>query len=128
MLHPKQFKVNEAWIAFKLNNEPIRTQQDGEFDFLALMNAASCFILGSLPVPLAQGEPTQLESQRLMQEAQAHKKRWPKKLFVPSEQPAQFLTAVAARLGIGVVRLAEKELSLFIGEAQDSFKELRATQ
>ncbi len=28
MLHPNQFQVNEAWIAFKLNDIPIPTDRD----------------------------------------------------------------------------------------------------
>jgi hypothetical protein len=45
MLHPSQFKINEAWIAFRLNGAPIRTERDGDFNCIALMDAASCFIL-----------------------------------------------------------------------------------
>jgi len=47
MLEPNQIEVNEAWIAFRINSAPIRTEQDGDFDFIVLMDAASCFILGS---------------------------------------------------------------------------------
>lgn len=123
MLHPSQFKVNEAWIAFKLNDEPIHTVQDGDFHFVALMDAASCFILSSAPVPAQQGEPTQLESKRVLKEGQAHKKRWPKTLLVPAAQPAHFLAAEAERLGIEVVRVAEEELLPFISEAREGFIE-----
>lgn len=123
MLHPTQFKVNEAWVAFKLNDEPIRTEQDGDFHFLALMDAASCFILSSAPVPITQAEPTQLESMRLLKEAQTHKKQWPRTLFVPTEQPAQFLVAEAELLGIEVLRVPEEQLVPLIGEAQEGFRE-----
>jgi hypothetical protein len=123
VLHPNQFKVNEAWIAFKLNDEPLHTEQDGDFDFLALMDAASCFILGFTPIPAKQAEPTQLESKRLLKEGQAHKKRWPKTLFVAAEQPAQFLVAEAERLGIDAVRVAEEQLSAFIDEVREGFWE-----
>jgi hypothetical protein len=123
VLHPNQFKVNEAWIAFQLNDEPIHTEQDGDFNFLALMDAASCFILSSTPVAATQGESTQLEAKRLLREGQAHKKQWPKTLFVPTEQVAQLLVAEAEQLGIGVVRVAEAELLPFIGEAQEGFRE-----
>jgi hypothetical protein len=121
VLHPNQFKVNEAWIAFKLNDDPIHTERDGDFDFLALMDAASCFILGFTPVPARQAEPTPLESKRLLKEGQTHKKRWPKTLFIPAEQPARFLVEEAERVGIGVVRIAEEQLSPFIGEARELF-------
>lgn len=123
MLHPDQFEVNEAWIAFKLNDEPIHTEQDGDFDFLALMDAASCIILGFVPVPAKLAEPTQPDSNRLLKQGHAHKKQWPSTLFIPTEQPAQLLAAEAERLGIGVVRVAEARLLLFIGEAREGFRE-----
>lgn len=123
VLHPNQFKVNEAWIAFQLNDEPIRTERDGDFNFLALMDAASCFILSSTPVAATQAEPTQLEAKRLLEEGQAHKKYWPKTLFVPANQAAQFLVTEAERLGIDVVRVAAEQLLPFIGEAQEGCRE-----
>lgn len=123
VLHPDQFKVNEAWILFQLTDEPIHTERDGDFNFLALMDAASCLILGSATVAATQVEPTQLEAKRLLKEGQAHKKRWPKTLFVPTEQPAQFLMAEAERLGIDVVRIPAEQLLPFIGEAQQGFRE-----
>lgn len=52
MLHPQQFEVNEAWIAFRLNGAPVRTERDGDFNCIALMDAASCFILGSQFIPV----------------------------------------------------------------------------
>jgi len=123
VLHPNEFQVDEAWIAFKLNDQPIHTEQDGDFDFLALMDAASCFILGFVTIPATRDEPTQLDSKRLLQQGHAHKQQWPQTLFVPTEQPTQFLAAEAERLGIGVVRVAEDQLLLFIGEARESFRE-----
>ena len=45
-VHPNQFHVDEAWIVFKLNDEPLRTDRDGLFNIICLMDAASCFILG----------------------------------------------------------------------------------
>ncbi|MEB2318254.1 MAG: hypothetical protein OZ935_06230 [Pseudomonadota bacterium] len=123
MLHPNQFDVNEAWIVFQLNDAPIRTEQDGDFNFLALMDAASCFILTSAPVATTQVEPTRLEAKRLLTEAHAHKKRWPDTLFVPSGLAAQLVVAEAERLGMDVVRVAEEQLLPFIGEAQEGFSE-----
>ncbi len=123
MLHPNQFQVNEAWIVFKLNDEPIHTKQEGDLYFLALMDAASCFILGSAPVAAMAAELTQMESRRLLQEGKAHKMQLPKTLFVPTELPAQSLVEEAERVGIEVVRVEEFQLLIFIGEAREGFKE-----
>ncbi|MBY0246891.1 MAG: hypothetical protein K2Q17_04405 [Nitrospiraceae bacterium] len=123
VLHPNQFQVNEAWIAFKLNDRPIRTEQDGDFDFIALMDTASCFILSSASVPAHGAEPTEMESRRLLQQGQERKKQLPKTLLVPSGQPAQFLAAAARRKGIEVVCVEENQLLIFIGEAREGFRE-----
>lgn len=123
MLHPSQFQVLEAWIAFKLNGAPIRTEQDGSFDFMALMDAASCFILGSTPVSAKATELSRVESRRLLEEGHAHRKQWPQTLFVPDHQPAHHLSKEAERHGITVVRVSEDQLLSFIGEARESFRE-----
>jgi hypothetical protein len=123
VLHPNQFQVNEAWIAFKLNDRPIHTEQDGDFDFIALMDAASCFILSSAPVPANVAELTELESRRLLLQGQERKKQFPKTLLVPSGQPTQFLAAAARRKGIEVVCVEENQLLIFIGEAREGFRE-----
>jgi hypothetical protein len=123
MLHPSQFQVNEAWIAFKLNDQPIHTEQDGDFNFVALIDAASCFILSSAPSKADRTGLGELEARRLLEEGQAHKQELPKTLFVPKEHPETVLVAEAERLGIEVVRVSEEQVLPLIGEAKQSFKE-----
>jgi hypothetical protein len=123
VLHPNQYKVNEAWIFFKVNDEPVHTELDGDFDFLALMDAASCFILSYVPVAANAAEPTQMESRRLLIEGKSRRMQLPKTLFVPIEQYARFLVAEAEQLGIEVVRVEEYQLLVFIGEAREGFRE-----
>ena len=95
MLHANQFHFNEAWIAFKLNDAPLHTEADGDFDFIALMDAASCFILSSASVPANAAEPTKMEAKRLLMQGKAHKLQFPKTLFIPTDQPAEYLTLEA---------------------------------
>lgn len=123
MLHPNQFQVNAAWIAFKLNDAPIPTQSDGDLNFIALMDAASCFILSSAIVPASEPEPSKMEARRLLKEAEAHKQQFPRTLFIPSAQPANLLTVEAERQGITVIRAGEDELLPFIAEAREAFGE-----
>ena len=123
VLHPNQFQVNEAWIVFKLNDAPISTESDGDFNFIALMDAASCFILSSAPVPASSAESSKLESRRLLKEGRAHKQQLPKTLFIPSNQPATLVATEAERQGITVVRVPEDQLLVFLGEARESFKD-----
>jgi hypothetical protein len=123
MLHPKHFEVNEAWIAFRLNKAPIRTERDGDFNCVALMDAASCFILGSEFVPASAEEPTRVQFRRLLKDAQRHKQQLPKTLFVPREDVADQLAREATQHNIDVVRVSESELLIFIGEAREGFSE-----
>lgn len=123
MLHPNQFQVNEAWIAFTLNESPIRTEHDGSFNCICLMDAASCFILASALVPSNEAEPSQLEARRLFKMARAHTSRKPAKLFVPTGQLETNLRAEAKRQGIDDIPVNESQLSIFIGEARQGFRE-----
>lgn len=123
MLHPSEFQVNEAWIAFKLNEAPIVTEADGDFNVIALMDAASCFILGTEFVPATSYEPSEIEAKRLIKGGQSHKQQLPKTLFIPADQAADILSMEAKRNGIAVVRVPEEQLLLFIGEAREGFKE-----
>lgn len=123
MLHPNQFSVNEAWILFQLNDAPIRTEQDGSFNCICLMDAASCFILGNSLITDTESEPSQLEARRLLKAGWAHKKKLPATLFIPTGQYQTHLPAEAERQGIAVVRVHESQLLVFIGEARQAFKE-----
>ncbi len=123
MLHPNQFEVNEAWIAFRINSAPIRTELDGDFNCIALMDAASCFILSSEFIPVTAEEPTQADLRRLLENAQRHKQQLPKTLFVPDGEVTDLLTREATQQNIDVVRLSESELLIFIGEARQGFAE-----
>ncbi len=122
MLEPGQFQVNEAWIAFKLNDAPVSTDADGDFNILALMDAASCFILGTEFVHTDLSEPTQLESKRLLKAGQSHKQQYPKMIYIPTNQTASILSTEAELQGITVVRIPEDQLLTFIGEARQGFQ------
>lgn len=123
MLHPSQFQVNEAWIAFKLNDVPIHTESDGDFNCFALMDAASCFVLTTTFVAATQAEASMTEVRQLLKEGRAHKQELPKTLFIPAEQASSNLTLEAERQKVTVVRVSEDQLLLFIGEVREAFKE-----
>jgi phosphoribosylanthranilate isomerase len=123
MLHPNQYSVNEAWIAFQLNDVPIRTDLDGTFNCLALMDAASCFLLGSVFVEASADQASPTEVRRLIKEAKAHKNQLPKSFLVAREHAQTSIEREAARLKIEIVRVPEIELRVFIAEAQEGFRE-----
>ena len=123
MLPPNQFQVSEAWIVFKLNESVIHIEMDGDFSLFALMDAASCYLMSTTTVSAKATEPSQLESRRLLKEAEASKNCLPVTLFIPTLQAASFLTTEAARQGIQVIRVPEDQLLIFIGDAREGFRE-----
>jgi hypothetical protein len=123
MLHPKQFEVNEAWIAFRLNEAPIQTDGEGDFICVALMDAASCFILSMELIPAAAAEPTRAQFRRLLKSAERHRQELPKTLFVAREDVADLMTREAAQQHIDVVRIPASELVVYTEEARQAFAE-----
>ena len=127
-MHPNQFQVNEAWIAFKLNDAPIRTAQDGSFNCVCLMDAASCFILANSFFSNHESEPSTIEVRHLIETGRAHRQELPAKLFVPTGQFPTHLPEEAELQGITVVRVPEGKLIPFIREAREGFKQYVAAQ
>ncbi|HLZ98491.1 MAG TPA: hypothetical protein VKP66_11200 [Steroidobacteraceae bacterium] len=123
VLHPNQFQVNQAWIVFQLNETPIDTEQDGSFNCLCLMDAASCFLLGSELIPSAQEEPSQTQARHMLTAAWAKKGEFPKTLYMPTGRFPSTVKAAAEHLGMAVVTVPEDQLLVFIGEARDGYRE-----
>ncbi len=123
MLHPNQFNVNDAWIGFRLNDAPLVTERDGDFDCLALMDAASCYIVGMEMYSARARGPSTPESRCLLQQGQDRAGTWPSKLFVAEGQVPDALCQEAARLNIEIVTVPEYDLLVFIGEARDGFRQ-----
>jgi hypothetical protein len=121
LLNPKQFKVHEAWIAFRLNRAPVRTEQDGDFNCIALMDAASCFILGMELVPIDDPDASPILFRRLLKSGEKHKAPLPKILYVSRDKATEGLDHVAELQSIEVVTVSDNELLIFTREARDGF-------
>ena len=122
MLHPSQFEVNEAWIAFRLNDAPLNTSSDGALNCVALMDAASCFLLASAFVATSK-QMSKLEARHLLAQARKHKGELPKTLFIAAGCPAQHLEREAEHRKVAIARVPEDQLVPFIREARESFSE-----
>lgn len=124
MLHPNQFEVGDAWVAFRLNDRPIVTIEDGSFNCVSIMDAASCYIFGAEMVPSSEkGEMSQYHARRLLQAARSKSERFPLTLFVPEGQCYGTLTAEAERKSITVVSVPQDQLLAFTGEAISGYRE-----
>ncbi len=123
MLDPAQYEVNQTWIAFQVNDAPVITDRDGDFNMLALMDAASGFILAFGFVPTGAEDMSQPEVERLLKTAFDQKSEFAEELLVPDEQVADALIAAAQARGIRVARVPARSLQALLDEVRESFKE-----
>jgi hypothetical protein len=123
MLHPNQFQVNETWIIFQLNDAPVITDRDGDFNVFALMDAASCFILDTGSIPVESNEISEIAARQILKNGYSHKNQFSKELIIPKSYVANNLAAEAERCGISVKYIPENQLQLIIGEAREGFQE-----
>ena len=121
--HPSQFTVNEAWIAFHLNETPIPTGTDGAFDCLCLMDAGSCYLLATELVSASEAEPSPKQARDLLAAAWAKKGEFSQTLFLPTGQFQGTLKAEAERVGLVVVPTPDDQLLVFIGDARKGYRE-----
>ena len=123
VLHPNQFQVNEAWIVFQLNETPIRTEQEGSFNCICLMDAASCYILGAELIPTSEVEPSQKQARHMLTTAWAKKGDLPQTLFKPTGIFQSTMKTEAERLGMAVITAPEDQLLVFIRDAREGYRE-----
>ena len=121
MLEPSQFQPNEAWIVFRLNGAPISTQEDGEFNVVCLMDAASCYILDNEFVSVYGSPVPSFAARRLLARAQNQAGCLPIKCYLSSELQTGELSVLAEKLGVEVIPATEPELSRFTSEAKEGF-------
>jgi hypothetical protein len=122
VIHPRNYHVNQTWLIFKLNEMPIQTEADGDFNCFVLMDAASSYIVSSMMISVSEVEPSLMESKRMFKQGKAQKNALPQELLVPDELCAKELAAEAQRQGIKVVRLPEAQLHAYTEEAREVFR------
>lgn len=120
---PEDYAVNEAWIVFQVTQAPVRTEADGDFHLLCLMDAASLLIMANEMVPAgAAGVPGDA-AERLLEAGAASGAEWPRELLLQAELRAEAFEPLADGRGIAVRHVADSELLPFVSEAREAFRE-----
>ena len=123
MRHPRDYSVNEAWIVFRLNEAPVRTEENGDFDVVCLMDAASCYVLGNEFVAAGAAEVPAPVAERLLETGRAVADGLPQKLLLSSPLGAEEFARLAERAGIEVERVPDRKLTPFLSEIRRGFRE-----
>lgn len=121
MINPEKLKINEAWILFELNEDPIIIEPDTECSIIAMIEAVSGFIFGTEMTNAP--ELSQMASKKMLRDAYNQKTEYAKTLYIPSHLSANHMSKEAEELGISVIRVSEKDLSLCIEDARQGFRE-----
>ena len=117
----REFTANEAWLLFQLSSAPIKTEADGDFDAIAIMDVASGLIYGMELVSVGGAGISEFQSRKLVSSAESKAGSRPSVLFIPSNCEANHLAVVAGKMGISVEKVPKSECSQLIKEAVDSF-------
>jgi len=117
----RQFIENEAWLLFQLNDEPVRTISDGDFNVLAIMDVATGLIHGMEFFDIDTEEPTEFESKKLLNSSESNAGTLPKFIFVNSSQRLVRFARAVSSMGIKIIPEEEKNLDPFTEEARVGF-------
>ncbi len=123
MLHPSQFSLNEVWILFRLNDSPVCTEENGDFHVVCLMDAASCYILGTELFSVESASVPGAVAAKLMETALNQSNEFPGQIYISSTLSAEDAQLVFTELAITVSVIPDNELSPFLSEAREGFLE-----
>ncbi|MBL7224732.1 MAG: hypothetical protein ISS59_01245 [Desulfobacteraceae bacterium] len=121
MLMPDQFRVNEAWIAVRIN-EGFMFVKDEPYDMYVLMDAASAYVLGHVVSRVVDETPREKDVEDLFEKAWAAKNQWAERLIVPENSIAEkTFRSKAEERGLSVVTVPLSDLDPIIGPIKEFF-------
>jgi len=121
MLTPDQFRVNEVWIALRVN-EKFLFVKDEPYDIYALMDAASAYVLGHVLSRVVDEAPHEKDVEALFRKAWEVKNQWAKQLIVTENSTAEdVFRTQAEKNGLSVRIVPLSELEPIIGPLKESF-------
>jgi len=122
MLMSDQFRVNEAWIAVRVNEE-FMFVKDEPYDVYILMDAASTYVLGHVVSKVIDEAPQEKEIEVLFEKAWATKNQWAEKLIVPENSIAEnVFRRLAEQNGLSVETVPLSGLDPIVGPVKKSFE------
>ena len=121
MLTPDQFKVNEAWIAVRINEEFLFVK-DEPYDMYVLVDAASAYVLGHVLSKVVDESPHEKDVEALFRKAWEAKNQWAEKLIVTENSIAEdVFRTQAEKNGLSFKIVPLSDLELIVGPLKESF-------
>ncbi len=121
MITPDQFRVNEAWIAVRINDQFLFVQ-DEPYDVYVLVDAASCYVLGHVLSPVVEEAPREKALKELFQTAFRAKKQWADILLLTGNSPAdEAFKKQGEQKGLSTKTVNPADLEPILGPLKESF-------
>jgi hypothetical protein len=121
MITPDQFRVNEAWIAARINEEFLFVQDD-PYDIYVLMDAASCYVLGHVLSRVFDEAPQEEDVKELFQTAFQAKNQWADILILTGNSPADdVFKKQGEQKGLSIKTVNPSDLEPILGPLKESF-------
>ncbi|MCD6305913.1 MAG: hypothetical protein J7M32_06445 [Deltaproteobacteria bacterium] len=118
---PDQFRVNEAWIGVRINEEFLFVA-DMPYDVYVLMDAASAYVLGYVLSKVVDEGPQEKDIEDLFQKAWSAKRQWADRLIVPEGSVAErAFRGKAEEKGLSVETVPLCDLEVIVGPLKESF-------
>lgn len=124
MLEHQQFTQGETWIAFLLSDTPIRTERDGDFYPIGLMDAATGIIIGNTLQSVKDSELSTVSVRHILDRGLEYTGSSAGTLILPTDHFGTAFDSEAERRGMTIVTVPFEQLLRVIGHARESFKEL----
>ncbi|MEA3415397.1 MAG: hypothetical protein U9R02_04445 [Thermodesulfobacteriota bacterium] len=121
MLTPDQFRVNEAWIAVRINDEFLFVKEE-PYDIYVLIDAASCYVLGNVLSRVVDEAPYDKDIHDLFNTAWQAKRQWAKTLIITENLPAdEIFSKHAQQNGLSIKKVSISDLEPILGPLKESF-------
>ena len=122
-LQPRDFQVNKAWLAYRINSAPINVDHK-EIDIYILQDAASMFLFGNVFAAAGTDFPDIIQVEKLLDSAHAKRDQWPTELLLPGKPGNDNSFVIAAcKHGIKVRGVPESQLSFYIKDTQEAYED-----
>ncbi len=122
MFSPDHFRVNEAWIVLRANEEFLFVKDD-PYDIYVLMDAASTYIFEHVSIKVVDEAPQEKDVKALFKAAWAAKKQWAEKLIITENSPVEnIFKREAEKNGLLVEIVPLSDLEPIVGDLKESFQ------
>jgi len=121
LITPNQFKVNEAWIIVRINDDFLFVQ-DEPYDIYVLVDASSAYMFGHVLSKVVDKAPPEKDVENLFDQAWSTKSQWAKKLIISNDSIANgVFKKQAEKNGLLIDIVEVSELTPIVGPLKEVF-------